>query len=264
MRTIVTHIHLFKNAGTSVEQALERSLGPRWTSYDGDTASALLSAGALAQFLHDRPGVEAVSSHHIRPPLAGAPRFVFLPLVFLRHPIDRIRSAYDFERQQGAPTPSSVAAGSMNLSDWIDFHRNRRSSQVAEFQTLALSALRDESGRPSPDISLDAHRASAMSLVADLPAYGLVEKFDDSCRWINAWLREVLPSLELAPEHANSTQDRSAALSARLDQVRENLGPAAYTRLLDDNAQDLLLWDWATNRAEPALANLSTAEIDEQ
>lgn len=248
MRTVVTHVHLFKNAGTSIEQALERRLGPKWAGYDGGATSSLLNVHELAAYLDERPELEAVSSHRIRPPLRGVLGFNFLPLVFLRHPIDRIRSAYDFERQQGAETPSSIAARSRDLSSWIAFHRERRSSQVADFQTLALTSIRDGDGRPAA-AGLAEHRSSAQEFLASLPAFGLVEHFDESCLWINEWLKLSKPEIQLEPQHANSTSERALNVASRLDQMRNTLGPATYEQLLEENTQDIALWEWATARA---------------
>ena len=140
VRTTVVHLHLFKNAGTTVERGLQGHFGERWSSFDKPTSAARISQAELVEFLQANPSVQAVSSHHLRPPLDDGATMSWLPILFLRHPIDRIRSAYQFERGQGSVTPSSTAAASMSLGEWVQYHRERpRSTQCRNFQTFALT-----------------------------------------------------------------------------------------------------------------------------
>ena len=98
MRTTVVHFHLFKNAGTTVERGLQDYFGERWASFDKPASAARISQVELETFLNTNQALQAVSSHHLRPPLVDSTLMKWLPVLFLRHPIDRIRSAYEFER----------------------------------------------------------------------------------------------------------------------------------------------------------------------
>ena len=103
-RPVLVHYHIFKNAGTSVDVALQRSFGSRWTTFEGSHARDVQTSGQLGRFLQDRPEVCAVSSHLARPPL---PFPGCRPIAFLRHPLLRARSVYEFVRrypeQPGCP-----------------------------------------------------------------------------------------------------------------------------------------------------------------
>jgi hypothetical protein len=63
----------------------------------------------MEEFILDHPHGAAFSSHQVVPPLP-ARQLQVLPIVFLRHPIDRAYSAYLFEVQKETPAPISVCA----------------------------------------------------------------------------------------------------------------------------------------------------------
>lgn len=247
VRRVLAHVHLFKNAGTSVERGLQAALRDRWASFDKPQPNARISARELIEFVDARPDLVAVSSHQLRPPFAGTDHVVFDPLVFLRHPVDRIRSAYEFERRQRADTPSAQAAASMPFAEWIDFHRQRSSLQCENFQVFSLTQLRSKRGTPlRRAFPLDSHVESARELLGGLPVVGLVEHYGRSCELISERYGSHYPGLRLEPAHANRTAADGGSLSDRLESVRAELGPSAHAALESDNAADLELWEWAT------------------
>lgn len=243
MRRVLLHVHLFKNAGTSIERGLETFFGETWKAYDRREAEHTVTSDDLRSFLDSQPALRAVSSHQVRPPFNGDARIALDPLVFLRHPIDRIRSAYEFERGQRAETPSSQAAATMSLAGWINFHTERSSSQCANFQVLALSSLRRPDGGIVRAETIHAHYASARLLLSRLPVVGLVENYDWSCGAVSRAYSNWYPGLQLAPVHANAA-NQGTDLHERLEQVRRSLGVERYLRLEADNHADFKLWRW--------------------
>lgn len=247
MRRVLAHIHLFKNAGTSVEQGLRQQYGGRWVSYDKPAADARITAEELVGFLADKPEVVAVSSHQLRPPFEDTPSVGFDPLVFVRHPIDRIRSAYEFERVQDVDTPSATAAARLDFADWIEFNHERKSIQCANFQVLGLTALRRPNGAPNRrGHRLDEHLESAIAFLGTLPVTGTVEQYERSCSLISERYALSYPDFELRPAHVNSTSGGEGDLADRLDATKRRLGAAAYAELVAANEADLELWRRAT------------------
>jgi len=245
----VVHFHLFKNEGTTVERGLQDYFGERWASFDKPASAARISQVELETFLNTNQALQAVSSHHLRPPLVDSTLMKWLPVLFLRHPIDRIRSAYEFERQQGSVSPSSTAAASMPLPEWVRFHRERpRSTQCQNFQTFGLTTIRDEAGRPIFDSAVDAHFDSACTFVSELPAFGLVESFHQSWSWIADWIGTYYPNFNPDMGRANTTTDEDDVLEERLERMRSKMGHGEYEQLLIDNEVDLALHSWACDR----------------
>jgi hypothetical protein len=95
MRSIIIHYHLFKNAGTSVDSVLEKSFGASWRNFDNKNSSARFSPKEFEKINLEHPELKAFSSHQIVPPIPKGSLRVY-PIIFLRHPIDRIKSAYLF------------------------------------------------------------------------------------------------------------------------------------------------------------------------
>ena len=251
-RVVVAHIHLFKNAGTSVENSLGAFFQDRWESYDKESSADQLCRDELVAYLRQRPELQAISSHHLRPPLQNTLDLEIMPIVFVRHPIDRIRSAYEFEKVQGPVSASSRAASTMNMAEWIEFHQNRRSTQCRNFQTYALTSLRNDVGAPVYSQPIDRHLERAIDFLSSLPALGLVESFDETWQWISSWIRTRFPSFHSEPRRENRTSRSAETLQARLDHTREQLGVQAYDQLLECNQADLRLHRWATDRFEQA------------
>lgn len=249
-RTVVAHLHLFKNAGTSVEQGLQSHFGEDWLSYDKDHPGSRLSFDEALDVLHAQPNVKAFSSHQLRPPISEGGDICFLPLVFLRHPLDRIRSAYEFERKQGGVSPSSRAAAELQLADWIEFHRERNSTQCRNFQTYALTDLRAE-GTLAPFLKqpIERHLEAAKAFLGEALAVGLVEDYDASWARIAIWIRDWFPGFNPPPVQANRTAGGSGAIDQRMARLRSEIGEDAFCQLSDDNAGDLELHRWATARA---------------
>lgn len=247
-RPIVVHIHLFKNAGTSVDAGLEAHFASEWETFD-QPEGGTFGQQRLRSWLTEKPGVSAFSSHQLRPPLTSDDEFEFVPIVFLRHPLDRIRSAFDFESRQGPQTPSAQIASETNFSEWVEFHRSKNSSQCRNFHVMSLSQLRDdETGIPRPGVSADDHLQSAKEFLSSLETYGIVEHYDESWQRLREVIQQHFPSFAGASNRKNITPDRSASVEARLDDMRSQLGIKTFRSLRETNELDLELFRWASRR----------------
>ncbi|MCL4402322.1 MAG: hypothetical protein M1436_06645, partial [Acidobacteria bacterium] len=120
MRCVILHYHILKNAGTAIEEVLDRNFGERLSRFDMTDRDGAVSRAELLSLLQGNPHLQAVSSHQIRYPVPEAAGFLFFDLCFLRDPIDRIRSMYDYFREKPSPgDPVSGFAESMSLGDFI-------------------------------------------------------------------------------------------------------------------------------------------------
>ncbi len=75
----ICHYHIFKNAGTSLDKALQKHFGSNWPAFEGIHAHDIKSNQELMAFLSSHPDIKAVSSHLCRP---TAPLKEILPIVF--------------------------------------------------------------------------------------------------------------------------------------------------------------------------------------
>lgn len=245
-RVVIVHYHLFKNAGTSIDRALKAQCGKRWTSIESDHGDRKLPTNMLRELILSRPELLAISSHTapIEPHLLGDDLHIF-PIVFLRHPIDRMRSAYDFERHQGAETFGSRTARAMDFPGYVEhFIRHRSSRSFRDYQSYCLADASSDRQRGELDRALDG--------MGRLAFVGVVEHYEISLREIERRMQRLLPAFRLTVEHANAGGRDQSSLELRLARIRHQLTPALFEEALSHNLRDLVLWE----RARSAVRHL--------
>lgn len=249
MRTVLVHYHVFKNAGTTIDGILENTFGRGWRPFEGAGSASKLSENDLLSFLRKNEDVKAVSSHHLifSVPQDGSLRI--FPILFIRHPIDRVRSIYEFERKQGilnGPVSKGAEhAARLSFSDYLNWRldgsvngvvHNCQSAYVLGSSRYA----RHEMGRSDYD--------RAVEIMSRLPFVGIVERFDDSLLNLVKLLRGL--SIHLVADYCakNVNETREEDMLKRLDRTRLELGDAVWARLLDRNKWDMALYEWALSR----------------
>ena len=243
MRFVILHYHFLKNAGMTVEDFLHRSFGAGFLSIDSPDRDGHISTPALLSLLENNPLLKAVSSHQIRHPVPQAPGFLFFDLCFLRDPIDRVRSTYDyFRKKPAAGDPVSEFANHLPLSRFI--------ARVIEETPLHLNdaqvnLLANGIANDAPT-QQDFERAVATMLQTSF--LGVVDRFEESMAAGQHFLRPVFPELGCAAEATNATAGLGGTLEERVAGVRDACDPEVYAELLRLNAFDSKLVDLA--RAE--------------
>ena len=98
MKNILVHVHIFKNAGSSFDDALNRFYRDDFIDHRDDSELLIGKMDYLEKYLDSHPNIQAFSSHSIHFLPQNTDKYNFLPIYLLRHPIDRIRSVYSFEK----------------------------------------------------------------------------------------------------------------------------------------------------------------------
>jgi hypothetical protein len=112
----VAHFHIFKNAGTSIDRALKKHFGDRWGTFEGTHAHDIRKNEELLEYFAKNPDIEAVSSHLCRPSLKST---TVLPIVFIRHPLERAKSVYEFTKVDDTqPFRQSTTSSFSNYLEW--------------------------------------------------------------------------------------------------------------------------------------------------
>jgi hypothetical protein len=107
---LLIHYHIFKNAGTSFEWALQQAFGDRFRQYDSPSPGGVIFARELARLARREPDLVAISSHQAVPPAPRVRGRKILTSILVRDPIARIGSIYAFERGQNAQTSGAIKA----------------------------------------------------------------------------------------------------------------------------------------------------------
>jgi hypothetical protein len=120
-RPIILHYHLFKNAGTTIEYILDCNFQEGHRRIENDVLRYALPNSKIIDLVKSDSTIKAVSSHQARPPLPQSEGITFLPIIFLRHPLDRIESIYLFEKKLPPDTPSwgGKMARKLSFPDYV-------------------------------------------------------------------------------------------------------------------------------------------------
>jgi hypothetical protein len=243
MRLAILHYHIFKNAGSTIEDILDHSFGESFAKLETPVDEGLISQADLLRFFDARPNLRAFSSHQIRHPLPQAPGYLFFDICFLRDPIDRIRSIYTYFRQK--PNPADAMSELANRTEPGDFV----SGMIRDFPLFIknvqvnLLACVGDSDEPEPrDLDLAIERMMATSFL------GVVDCFDQSIAAGAHALRRAFPDLDCARPAVNVSDGLRGTVASRTEKLRQACRPEVFEELLRLNQLDRQLADRA--RAE--------------
>jgi len=242
-RPVIVHFHLFKNAGTSVDRILQKEFGDRWVEIEGPDGRKLDTA-TLIEFIRNNSQYDAISSHTAVVSVPVLEDIEIIPIFFFRHPIDRIRSAYDFEKKQDASTPGAKMAKQGNFEHYLDWRLSSdRPWQVTNFQAFRLKDYHEIT--PAKQTKLIERRAK-LALEA-LPFVGLVEDFEISMSEFEGLIRRHFRNFNGSTLHENRTAE-SKILNDNLSAFVNRIGQSVYDRLIECNKIDMDLYEVVKKR----------------
>lgn len=237
MRKVILHYHLFKNAGTSLDAAFKENVSPEeWVTqeFPGQPAA---NREQVAQWILDNPEAKIFSSHTAYLPPPKLEGVKVLPVIFLRHPIDRIASAYAFETRQGGDSFGAVLARNTDLSGYIETRLalpHDRQCRNFHMQRLAMMF-----GEKQGDEFTRAKKA-----LETLPFVGIVEQFADSMARLEKWLQsEGFEGMQLKPVEKNVSRSIKKTLEEKLQEFEERINPEVFEKLMSGNHEDLDLYE---------------------
>jgi hypothetical protein len=242
-RSIIVHFHFFKNAGTSVEFLLRDHFGERFATYEHGLPTETFPATVLTPYLQEHERLQAISSHTICFPAPSHRAWSVFPVVFLRHPLDRVLSMYQYEKQQDSDNPGVQIARERDLAGYIEAALfETRSRSFRNYQAWMLAHGSEAAERDGSLLRI------ATGTLNRLPVVGVVDEFAESVRQFTAWLSPHFPGLDLQPVHRNRGDGPASSLDDRLQTFRERIGADLFGRLERENALDLELYRLARRR----------------
>ncbi len=223
-RFVLLHFHVFKNAGSTIEEILARNFFEKFARRDVVTSAEVLT------FLGNNPQIRALSSHQLRYPLPAAPGYVFFDLCFLRDPIDRIRSMYQYLREKpSVGEPVSDLANQSGLGGFITGLVDRLPEWSSDVQ-VNLLARRSVNDDPPQKEDLD----RAIETMLKTSWLGVVDRFNESLIAGQHFLSPVFPNLDCAQPPVNVS-------GAKVPKLQDVCSETIYAELLRRNALDLEL-----------------------
>jgi hypothetical protein len=253
MRRVIVHYHIFKNSGTSFEKLLDDNYGDDHLVFDGPFRFSKIDQDELRKVIQ-HTGHLAYSSHQVNLPVPTALDFVVEPVVFLRHPLLRIRSVHGFSRKSPEAVHDGQSAVELDFVDWV--RSSLRSAQgmaaLSNAQTRNLGGVygRTALQRRLQGGGFEFDLSQALRNLDNVRLLGRTEFFDTDVPRFEGLLAECgIPFRYARHEPSNRTaSDFDQGLEQRLQGLRDELGDELYGQLEHCNQQDLQLFDYANQR----------------
>ena len=241
-KKILLHCHIFKNAGTTIDWALECSFSDRFLDHRDDLDMRRSGLNYLDNFLYEHPEIIALSSHHM--PFFPEHGKSYYWLVLLREPLRRARSVYDFEvKQEPSVSLGSRMAKEMNFSEYIVWRmRDDVPAVIKNYHVRYLSGITN----PAKSINEGLFDKAFQRLGFDNVIFGVVEKFDESMVVFEEYLKRDFPEIDLSYVRQNASANREEMPLAFLDKLTDE----ARGLLIDNNQWDMKLYDIVSSKHE--------------
>jgi len=247
-RFVIVHYHIFKNGGSTIESILRREFGRDFATVHGPHAGSTLGARDLASFLRDHPNTLALSSHHLRYPKPSLRNVVVFDCCFLRHPLDRLHSVYNYLRQTPSFDTLHRRARELNPREFTQRLVAESPDIVSDVQVMQLANAGAYTRPAHPN---DLERAA--KVVREMAIPGLVEMFDESLVAAEYFLRPAFPGVSLEYVPQNVRRPLAMSIEERERRLADLWGAALYDDLARLNHLDLDLYRRAAREIERRL-----------
>ncbi len=253
-RLFLIHFHTFKNAGTSLDRLFRNHFGARWIEEEFQGQHDGSSSERLQEWVKEHAeGYDLLSTHTGLPPVPVCEGLRCAGVMMLRYPLDRIRSAYQFEARQEADTFGAKLAKETDFRGYVKHRLDHRGDFALEdFQSRRLF------NRVPPEAwhleGIDEGFLASRSMFL-----GLVEDFDESVRRLKVWVGESHPDFEVSEVRENVSRTERT-LEEKVEEMREELGEGLFQRLCEVNRRDFRLFaELALAYNRPDLAEYAVA-----
>lgn len=251
MRTIICHYHIFKNSGTSFDALLTENYGDRHLCFDGPFPFFTIDQEQLSRIIERNIDAVAFSSHQIQLPVPTSLDFFVLPVLFIRHPLLRIYSIYNYKKKVDDGTPISESAKAMEFNDWIRlcFSDRKHIVHISNAQTRFVSAVyrqRPLMRRNSYGMEYDLHQA--VRNINGVQLLARTEYFDQDVARFQGILKEYginFKYKKMEPKNVTS-RNHHKSVDERLHEIKSSVSKEQYQALLKANDQDLFLFRYVS------------------
>lgn len=239
MRNIILHSHIFKNAGTTFDYVLQKNFKNGFIDHREDEDIIQGKAQYLNTYLSNNMHVQAFSSHSVHFHPEDTQELKFHQIYFVRHPIERVMSVYNFEKKQGSTVSlGGKMANTLNFNDYVKWRMQEEiPATIRNIHTIFLSGM----GPATHDI--DRMFEAAKQYVDGSALIGVVDRFDDSMKVFKKELSQDFSTIDLTYQKKNVTDKSSTSLEVKIERVLSLLSKNVEKILMEKNQYDLELYN---------------------
>ena len=276
LRKVLKHYHIFKNSGSTFEAILKRNYGKTFKSFDTAPGEKPLLQDSLAQIIQNTPTIRAYSSHTTRLPVPEIEGVTLFPVLFVREPLLRTRSVYQFlgkltlreqvAKRLGRPigahlsTETRLAKTCASFPAWLEamLECDAGRSYLSNSQTRFLSGRYNSRSAPLRTTSAGVRHfdiEQAKENLSSVTCIGRTESFEEDVRRISDLLQRNGVRLELPrirPKNVTSA-DFGSPTRERVGAIHSAIGKDLGDRLSAFLEQDMQLWEWVDQRLSQGL-----------
>lgn len=250
-KTILIHHHIFKNAGTSFNYALKQHFGTSFAEFDLPH-SQIVTAEDLDSFIQSHPQIGAISSHHACLPTPQSSNYQTISSVILRDPLARVRSVYQFEKQQNAQTLGAIKAKELNFKNYVLWRIQNTPIMFGNYQTHYCSrSQKNDLNKIPTETDLN----TAINNLKQAAVVGIVERYQEFLNLSQTVLTQYYPKINLKYQRLNTTSKVMPSATEIRASLIDDLGQAIVSKLENMNQLDYLLYQKAKTIMNQNLAN---------
>ena len=231
---MLVHIHIPKNAGTTVNEILNKNFGKRYSHFHTKRCGQFLSDSEFIELInHHKPHADVLSGHDILPLDAEISKSLGVSyFTFIRHPVSRAISLYFHEKSRTEKDHISQ----YSFQEYVK-ERPKHDGAISNWQTYNVAGVVDFE--------------KARSALDQFVMVGLVENFDKSAILLQEVMQKAgFPNFIILSKPANVSQNKTLSIETLPENIFENLSEL--------NQEDIKLFEYAQNRLDQDIHNLSS------
>lgn len=242
---IILHYHIFKNAGSTIESILKNNFGSEHYDLHGPNPNSSITMHDVKSFVSNRPNIKSISSHHLRYPVLDFGFYKIVDIVYIRHPVDRLYSMFNYYRS----------------IDWVTALPELISENFAEFlkKIFVVQPYNSINAQTNFYVNPGDYYFPPNENDLEIAIYnarktrwlGTVDNLDKSLYVVKHFLSPIFNDLDISysPKNISTSLESNVNVKLKIEMLREEFGEI-IGRAEKFNQLDMMLWTACNDEIE--------------
>ena len=254
-RTICLHFHIFKNAGSTIDWTLRKNFSKNAISIDDiNDPGTIIPFTTLLDFIRVNPNTKSISSHQIRYPIPDIGDINFIPILFIRDPIERVFSVYNFKKRINDKLDGTIKIKKSGFSEFVTWSLDPNYMVTNNYQVDFLSYSEKKSGISKNDLE------TAKIILKSCKILGVVERMNESLILAEEILKPYFKNIDLSYIKQNVSTKKDKKISANSYSEKFQIDEKLVDNLFSQNILDCDLHSFANKELDKRLEQVDDLE----